>query len=502
MKDFAEYLRQRRLSRGLTMQQLATALSVSPQFISLLESGHRRPSAPFLNRCASYFQDDPRFLRFLAQPFTPEQRRAVYESPSAPEYIPVTARSSRPAQDDEETLLLTLLTAADCDPATETPYHGEETPPFQPERAALQKGLIHEIQSAPDRFPNAATAWATFFDGYYTYRQGDIVGCLSRLREARSRVSSPSSGSSKWRLWLALYIGICEESQRNYREAVASYVEARRHATAGRDYDLLTATRWLEANARLQSGDTFGALDALDAACRDEAITPFGLMRCHSTLVFLRLSLHEYEQALDDATTAYQVLRSTSSGGTQDLRSRLLLGVEVGALTAHVARNRRDEAQTWSNRIRALRSRVEPEAGVDAMLALTSAELLLMSNRRVQARERVEEMLTTFTATDDFGKALIARARRFLIDLALETKDRNAAESLLSELTGGEPLTDPLLNAEYAVENALRAAAISGNGATLLQAENALVAAEERVPRLRQTALYRHLRERIRAARR
>ena len=71
--NFAEFLREQRLARGVTTVLLAEQLEVSPQYISHLERGRRRPSRAFMARCAALLRVDVEYIRFLAQPI-PEMK--------------------------------------------------------------------------------------------------------------------------------------------------------------------------------------------------------------------------------------------------------------------------------------------------------------------------------------------------------------------------------------------------------------------------------------------
>lgn len=53
---FGETMRRLREQRGVTQKQMATAIGVSPAYLSALEHGHRgKPSFDFLQRVAGYF---------------------------------------------------------------------------------------------------------------------------------------------------------------------------------------------------------------------------------------------------------------------------------------------------------------------------------------------------------------------------------------------------------------------------------------------------------------
>lgn len=56
MTPFGARLRQLREARGITLQELAAALHVSPAYLSALEHGHRgRPTAGLIHQVNEYF---------------------------------------------------------------------------------------------------------------------------------------------------------------------------------------------------------------------------------------------------------------------------------------------------------------------------------------------------------------------------------------------------------------------------------------------------------------
>ena len=60
---FGKKLREARLAVGLTVRQLASRAGVSPGFVSLLESGQRRPAPDALDRIAAALLLDPENLK-------------------------------------------------------------------------------------------------------------------------------------------------------------------------------------------------------------------------------------------------------------------------------------------------------------------------------------------------------------------------------------------------------------------------------------------------------
>tara|TARA_R110000787_G_scaffold63679_11_gene144285 strand:- start:391119 stop:391502 length:384 start_codon:yes stop_codon:yes gene_type:complete len=70
MTPFGKRIREHRMTRGITMKQMATDLDVSSAYLSALEHGHRgRPSSGFVAQIAGYFDlmwDDAEEIKRLA----------------------------------------------------------------------------------------------------------------------------------------------------------------------------------------------------------------------------------------------------------------------------------------------------------------------------------------------------------------------------------------------------------------------------------------------------
>ena len=83
MLTFAEFLTTRRAALGMSMTELAQHLSVTPQYISLLEAAKCNPSRKLQGRCAEFFDEDVEYIGFLAQPMSREQKQALLKVPAA-----------------------------------------------------------------------------------------------------------------------------------------------------------------------------------------------------------------------------------------------------------------------------------------------------------------------------------------------------------------------------------------------------------------------------------
>jgi transcriptional regulator with XRE-family HTH domain len=71
MTPFGAKLRELRAERGVQLKEMASALAVSPAYLSALEHGHRgRPTRPFVHQICAYFNifwDEAEDLHRLAQ---------------------------------------------------------------------------------------------------------------------------------------------------------------------------------------------------------------------------------------------------------------------------------------------------------------------------------------------------------------------------------------------------------------------------------------------------
>ncbi|WP_137130633.1 helix-turn-helix transcriptional regulator [Rhizobium sp. FY34] len=114
MTPFGEALRQLRRSKGVSQQEMATAIGVSPAYLSALEHGRRgRPSFDFLQRVVGYFNiiwDEAEELFRLAECSDP--RVVVDTAGLAPQYTALAnllarqIRSLEPDMVDDLTKLL------------------------------------------------------------------------------------------------------------------------------------------------------------------------------------------------------------------------------------------------------------------------------------------------------------------------------------------------------------------------------------------------------------
>lgn len=111
MTPFGKKVRELRAARGVTMKDMATAIGVSPAYLSALEHGHRgTPTWYLLQRIITYFNviwDEAEELESLAQSSDP--RVVVDTSGLAPVATAFANRLARAIGDLTETDIQALL---------------------------------------------------------------------------------------------------------------------------------------------------------------------------------------------------------------------------------------------------------------------------------------------------------------------------------------------------------------------------------------------------------
>lgn len=60
-----EYLKQYRLKKNLTQQQMSELLNTSQSYYSRLEKGRRKPGIQMINRISELLNQSPEFIRSL-----------------------------------------------------------------------------------------------------------------------------------------------------------------------------------------------------------------------------------------------------------------------------------------------------------------------------------------------------------------------------------------------------------------------------------------------------
>ncbi|MDP6801517.1 MAG: helix-turn-helix transcriptional regulator, partial [SAR202 cluster bacterium] len=447
MLNFSQYLRQGRLANGLTMQQLASRLLVSPQFISLLESGKRFPSDKLVQRCAAEFQEDLNYLRFLAQPIPEAQKRALLESPSAPDYLPESARTNVLIQDSDDVLMESLLAVPRLPkPEEDAPYFFVGKTALDESDLALPLQLLDRTRRDTARFGPKIRAWADFYEAYYTSHLEGRLGAYEALRSLHERLASETAVAYplKLRFIVALHLGLCERENEDSDAAERLFQEASERAHAALQPGLQACALWSLADLRRSVGDTFGALETLDAALAIPDIPPFGIARCLSDAVEARLILEEDERVLEDATDAIRLWRSSTLDAPQDVKSLHLVRMEIGAFASALRLDREEEGRSWLSRIRSMRVRIDLPDEEDARVALSTGILLASRGRNNQARGHLEHVVSAQLGHEDIAQALKATAHVELAGIETGSGRFSEAEDALRNAGQTDRLTSPV----------------------------------------------------------
>ncbi|GIX07407.1 MAG: hypothetical protein KatS3mg115_1810 [Candidatus Poribacteria bacterium] len=437
MFTFAEYLRHRRLSRGMTMQVLAQQLNVTPQFVSLLESGRRRPSGEFIERCAELFGDNVDYLRFLAEPIPEEQKRAIYESPLAPAYIPRPSAEQTVEGRLDDLLIRQMLNLPGMPkPEEDTPYHGDANYTVSEEALRFHRQLVRYLLEG-DYSPNIK-GWARFYDAYYTRWTEGRAAARPSLEQLIQSVERAESGTYplRWAYLVWLHTGLARQEAGESEAAVRAYLRAAEWADEARDGEGGLIARWLAAQVVLSQGDIFRCIELLRAAAQAKEAPPAGIARARTELADLLLLMHEDEAALNEAIEVAPLWRSSTLDLPQGMKtSSLLIGEVVG--TEALRRMGRDlEARRWLNRVRSVRTRVDADLLTDLRLRIVAAELLATSNRFNQRRKRFREMMNEVDKLghDEISEFVRAYIRARYAETQLEEKNVEAAEAALEGL--------------------------------------------------------------------
>jgi transcriptional regulator with XRE-family HTH domain len=393
---FAEYLRHERLSRNLTMENVAESLVISPQFVSLLEGARRHPSRGVVARCADLFEADRNYVGFLAQRMPIEQKRALAESPNAPDYIPRALRARAHMADGEEDLLRRLLLPRGTPlPERDAPYYApdEHAPPDWDEAQARE--LIATIAAEPDGFSAKARAWAGFHDAYLVRVRAGRAAALpawDALAAALQADTTHAYGPTIRHLvamqrCLALRdIGREEDAEGLARSAAA-------HAGDGDDPDAVACALYAVADLRRSGADVLGAVDALTVACRPRDLPVAGRARCLTALADALAAADEHARARAVAEEAAPLLRTTALPIPRAERTGLLFRVQAVAALAMAELGDLDTATTWLTRARSVRPRAGSDPVADARLSVASGTTFLARGRPAMARRRVEPLL-------------------------------------------------------------------------------------------------------------
>lgn len=486
------------------MQTLALHLGISPQFISLLESGHRRPSQKLLRRCADFFNDDINYLIFLAQPIPEAQRRALYESPVAPEYIPRPLRKQVLAQDSEDLLLQSLFALPGLpDPIEDTPYFATEMPTFLASAATMALEVIRRIKTDRHRYSLKAQAWARFYEAFYKRAQEGRLGAAPDFEALREwmRVESAGIYSSKIRYLVTLHLGLIRQERKKLSEARVFLEEARGYAKEMSDPGAEASVCWSIAQTYRAEGDLFKTLEWLDTALKIENLPPFAIARCQTDRLEILQLLRRDAEVLQTVESVSVLWRSASLKAPQMFKSQWLFYCELYGLETCLRTGDKEGARVWLHRTRAIASRIPVSPFDRARIEWGASWIVFERGRPRHARRKLENLLRQHFPDDDAGRTIRDEVRLLLSRIYLHLGDSAKAETLLAEIAHEPPIRTTLREVHRRMSLALAQADVhlanaQTNAAlkTLQDAERTLNQALADDPRLEETPFVAFLR--------
>jgi len=414
MLTFAEFLAKRRAAFGMSMTELAARLMVTPQYISLLESGRCNPSKKLQERCAKFFDEDIEYIRFLSQPMPRAQKEALLRNPSALPFlshshreVPLAVEGTREAVplDAEDRFIYTLFSRME---------KGE----LSDESKGFYRQLIAEIRATTDtqpRFSAKARAWADLYDTLLATDGKNLAPATAQLEDLMTRLDTDTHEPypEKLRLEVSRRLATALMQSNRFAEAGATYERVAHYARLIEDADGIfdgyqNAVRAYQHIGRLET-----ILSMLSHAAGVENIPAAIKARLYVMKAHLLYNLADAESALEPIQQAVRIWRLRSLD-ISDKTARLV-ATQVLGLHCFVERGDQAEARQWLGRIRSTLARVteaEVPLGVQMRYAaecdLESAALMIAQARWNHALkniddvcERVESGAVAFEDEDD-----------------------------------------------------------------------------------------------------
>lgn len=463
MLTFAEFLAKRRAALGMSMTELAAHLSVTPQYISLLESGRCHPSKKLQERCAKFFGEDVEYIRFLAQNFSPLQKEALLRSPQAFPFL------SRRLHEPQEVLL-----PSDAEDAfLRELFRDVEEGTLNDEKRVFYEQLLAEMASTREgrpRFSAKARAWGMFYE--ILLRSEGLASLAKGLEALWERLEAePCPDELRWETSRRLAraqrdLGALAKAGSNYERA-AHY--ARLLENAGGVLEAYQQALYAYRGV----GEVDNALSMLRRAVETEGIPAAVKAPLYVAQGRLLYELGDFERAVEPVRQAVRIWRLRSlevPGKTGQLVSTQMLGLHL-----FVEREEALEARRWLGRIRSTLSRVTeedlPTAWKRRYIAesdLHSAALMIARGRWNHARKNIEEVRGQFendslAFTDSDDKALMHGRLMLLEGFAARGQgDLSEAQRLAQNVVESVPLNDPVR------QKGFRSRLVSG-GARLLR---------------------------------
>jgi transcriptional regulator with XRE-family HTH domain len=506
--NFAEFLRERRLARGVTTVLLAEQLEVSPQYISHLERGRRRPSKAFMARCAALLGENVEYIRFLAQPIPESEKRAIAESPSAPDYLPEDVRSAPIIGDDPSALVRSILRHTSLPvPAEDTPFHFAQPVDMSSVDVSFQTEFVDRVREQPEDFPIGVRLWSDFYHAYYRHLCDGRSASASDFARLTARIAGASGDAAPALGYLVgLHHGLALLEGGDAAAAGEQFASAYAHAAEADDPQGAVCARWHQAVVLRAQGDLPTAVDTLEDALVTERIDAFGLARVRTDLIEAYLDAWRNQEAADVVEAARVTWRSSAIGAETEPRSLALLRVEISALEASIRLDRYSDAEIWLTRARSLHSRLPASSVEDARMLICTAQLVhhRESNRASIPRARLVEATGLDLPDDHRGRRVRDRARELLAGIAIEEGQHYEARGIIAELESEPPVKGVLPELERQARTRLvkcRLEVALGDDAAAKADLDQTDAAIEEAPDAVRGALTEHLLERIGALR-
>ena len=506
--NFAEFLREQRLARGVTTVLLAEQLEVSPQYISHLERGRRRPSKAFMARCSALLNVDVDYIRFLAQPIPESEKRAIAESPSAPEYLPEDVRAAPAIGDDPAALVRAMLRHSTLPlPAEDTPYHFAEAADVSGVDMSFQQEFVDRVQQRPDDFPIGVRLWSEFYHAYYRRLIEGRPAAVDALSRLGARLAGATGGTAPALGYLvALHHGVALLESGDVVAAGKQFSLAHDAAKEDGSADGVVCALWHQAIVLREQGEVLPAIERLVSALETERIDAFGLARVRTELIETYLDAWENEKASDLVEAARVTWRSSAIGAETEPRSLALLRVEISALEACIRLGRFSDAEVWLTRARSLHSRLKVSSVEDARMLICTAQLVhhRESDRQSIPRARLVEASRLDLPGDHRGRRVRDRARELLAGIAIEENQHYESRGIIAELEGESPAKGALPELERQARMELVKGGLESSLGDALACAASLDRVEallKKAPKGIQGALTEHLREKAAALR-
>ncbi len=464
--NFAEFLREQRLARGVTTVLLAEQLEVSPQYISHLERGRRRPSRAFMARCAALLHVDVEYIRFLAQPIPESEKRAIAESPSAPDYLPEDVRSAPVLADDPAALVRAMLRHPTLPlPSHDTPYRFGEPVDMSSVDISFQRQFVERVGETPDDFPIGVRLWSEFYNAYYRRLSDGRLAVLADLARLSSRIAGATGGTAAALGHLvALHYGLALLESGDDDGAAKQFSAAHKHAMEADNAEGAVCARWHEAAVLRSKGQLPAAIGLMEDALATDRIDAFGLARVRTDLIEAYLDAWENDKAVGLVEAARVTWRSSAIGAQTEPRSLALLRVEISALEACIRLDRYSDAEIWLTRARSLHSRLDVSTVEDARMLICTSQLVhhRESNRQSIPRARLVEASQLELPDDYRGRRVHDRARELLAIIAIEEGQHYEARGIVAELEGEDAARGALPELERKARVGLLKARLDG----------------------------------------